>query len=57
MAYLDFYHTFVPNALRGKGLAAVITQAALDYAQAHGYRVVAGCSYVETYMRRQAGRS
>lgn len=49
---LDFYHTFVPDALRGQGIAAILTAAALDYAQQHELGVVPSCSYVATYMRR-----
>ena len=49
---LDFYRTFVPAALRGKGVAAALTQAALDHADAGSYTVIASCSYVERYMER-----
>ncbi|SDU03666.1 hypothetical protein SAMN05216296_1405 [Pseudomonas pohangensis] len=49
---LDFYRTFVPTGLRGKGVAAALTQAALNYADAEGYTVIASCSYVERYMER-----
>ena len=49
---LDFYRTFVPTALRGKGVAAVLTKAALNYADTEGYSVIPSCSYVERYMER-----
>ena len=29
----DIYRTFVPNALRGRGIAAALTEQALDYAE------------------------
>ena len=29
---LDIYRTFVPNALRGRGIAAALTEQALQYA-------------------------
>lgn len=51
---LDIYRTFVPTALRGKGLASRLTQAALDYAHDAGFQVIPSCSYVERYMQRQA---
>ncbi len=51
---LDYFHTFVPDALRGQGVAAVLTRAALDYAQHNGLDVVPSCSYVAVYMQRQA---
>lgn len=55
---LDFYRTFVPNDLRGKGIAAQLTEHALSYAQSIGYSVIPSCSYVERYLqRRQARRS
>lgn len=50
---LDIYRTFVPNALRGRGIAAALTEQALEYAQASGYSVIASCSYVERYMERR----
>lgn len=53
---LDYHHTFVPNELRGRGVAAILTQAALDYASANGLEVLPSCSYVETFMRRQQKR-
>ena len=50
---LDIYRTFVPDALRGRGIAAVLTQHALDYAAREGYTVIPSCSYVEWYIERQ----
>jgi uncharacterized protein len=49
---MDIYRTFVPNSLRGKGIAAQLTEAALQYAQSLGYTVIPSCSYVERYMER-----
>lgn len=54
---LDYCHTFVPDELRGKGLAAIVTAAALDYAREHGFTVRPSCSYVEVFMKRQAGKT
>ena len=50
---MDIYRTFVPDALRGHGLAARLAAEALNYAQQQGYTVIASCSYVERYMQRQ----
>jgi uncharacterized protein len=47
-----FTHTEVPPALQGRGIAAALVQAALDWARAEGLRVRPACSYVATYMRR-----
>jgi hypothetical protein len=49
---VHFTHTEVPAALQGRGIAAVLVQAALDWARAEGLRVRPACSYVATYMRR-----
>jgi predicted GNAT family acetyltransferase len=49
---LDIYRTFVPNELRGRGIAAALTKMALDYADRIGYTVIPSCSYVERYMER-----
>lgn len=50
--WLVLHHTEVPPALQGRGLAAVLVQAALDWARAQGLAVRPTCSYVAAYMRR-----
>ena len=50
-----FTHTGVPSVLRGRGIAAELVRAALDWAHTEHLRVVPACSYVETYMRRHPG--
>lgn len=47
-----FTHTGVPDALRGRGIAAELARVALDHARAHGFKVRPDCSYVEAYMQR-----
>ncbi|KHL68752.1 MULTISPECIES: GNAT family N-acetyltransferase [Pseudomonas] len=49
----DIYRTFVPNDLRGRGIAAALTEHALQYAERMGYSVIPSCSYVERYMERR----
>lgn len=49
---LVLHHTEVPPALQGQGLAAVLVQAALDWARAERLQVRPVCSYVAAYMRR-----
>ncbi|AWT10380.1 MAG TPA: N-acetyltransferase [Pseudomonas sp.] len=49
---LDMYRTYVPDALRGKGIAAILVQHALEYAEREGYQVIPSCSYVERYIER-----
>lgn len=53
---LDFYRTYVPDDLRGQGIAAAIVQEALDYAEREGYAVIPSCSYVERYLQRDKQR-
>ncbi len=45
-------HTEVPALLEGKGLAAKLTRAALDFARAHHLRVVSLCPFISSYVRR-----
>ena len=45
-------HTGVPQALRGRGIAAQLVQAALDHARAKRLKVRPDCSYAEIYMQR-----
>ncbi|WP_193725926.1 GNAT family N-acetyltransferase [Xanthomonas arboricola] len=45
-------HTQVPDAIAGRGIAAVLVEAALAYARAQDYRVVPACSYAGAYIRR-----
>lgn len=54
---LDIYRTYVPNALRGQGIAAALTEHALQYAERMGYSVIPSCSYVERYMERRERRA
>ena len=43
-------HTFVPPALRGRGLAGRLTRAALDFAREKGKIVDPQCSYAASFM-------
>jgi len=45
-------HTFVPPALRGKGIAADLTRDALLEARRLGWKIVPDCSYVENFIER-----
>ena len=48
---IDFDHTFVPPAGRGKGIAALLTDAAVAWAREQGYQITASCDYVHKYLR------
>lgn len=43
---LDFYHIYVPDPFRNRGLAGKILIAAFDYAEREGYHVVPSCPFI-----------
>ena len=45
-------HTYVPPPLRGRGLAAALTRAALVEARRRGWKVVPKCSYAAAFIER-----
>ena len=45
-------HTGVPRAWEGRGIAAAMTRAALDYARDNDLSVTPLCSYAAAYIRR-----
>lgn len=45
-------HTGVPVEIEGRGVAAELVKAALELAQASGWKVKPLCSYSAAYMRR-----
>ena len=47
-----FTHTFVPAALRGRGMAEALVRSGLAYACDERLRVVPVCSYVAAFIRR-----
>lgn len=47
-------HTEVPSALGGRGIAADLTQTALETARHEGWRVRPLCSYAEAYIQRHS---
>ena len=50
---IDLTHTFVPEALRGKGLAEKLCYAAFEYAKQQNLNVIPSCSYVSgAYLKR-----
>ena len=46
---LDFYHTYVPESLRERGIAEKMVRAGFDYAQKNGFMVLPSCGYVREY--------
>jgi predicted GNAT family acetyltransferase len=49
---LDIRHTYTPPALRGRDIAARLTEAAIAFAREHGLRVVPTCSYTARWLER-----
>jgi len=49
---IEFTHTEVPPPQEGRGIAAALTRASLDYARAEGLTVVPSCPYFAAYIRR-----
>jgi predicted GNAT family acetyltransferase len=49
---LMLVHTMVPDRLRGRGIASKLATAALEYAHAHGVKVVPRCSFVADFLVR-----
>lgn len=49
---MRIFHTEVAPALEGRGIAASLVNAALEFSQAAGLKVAPHCSYVRAYLRR-----
>jgi predicted GNAT family acetyltransferase len=49
---VDFTSTFVPDNLRGQGLAEKLVHAGLAWARAQGYTIEASCWYVKLWLDR-----
>ncbi|OUS02297.1 N-acetyltransferase [Gammaproteobacteria bacterium 54_18_T64] len=48
---VDFSHTYVPDALRGRGVAEVLVRTGLSWAKGEGYDVRASCWYARKFIR------
>jgi predicted GNAT family acetyltransferase len=49
---IDFTSTFVPEALRGQGIAEKLVRAGLVWAREQGYEIQASCWYVARFLKR-----
>lgn len=47
---VDFNHTYVPEALRGQGVAEQLVAAALAWARSKHYKIEASCGYVQRFL-------
>jgi len=48
----DFRHTYVPDDLRGRGIAERLVRHALDDTLLHGYKFTPTCPYVERFVEK-----
>lgn len=48
---INFHHTFVPPAFRGKGLAEKLVRHGLAWARQQQYQISASCWYVQKFLR------
>jgi predicted GNAT family acetyltransferase len=51
---IDFTRTFVPEALRGQGVAEKLVRTGLGWAREQGYEIQAGCWYVARFLKRSS---
>jgi len=49
---IDLHHTYTHPALRGKGLAAHVVRAALEFAKENNLKVIPTCSYVQAFIAK-----
>jgi len=51
-AAVEFTRTFVPEPLRGQGIAEQLVRTGLRWAREQGYEQTASCWYVQRFLRR-----
>tara|TARA_B100000609_G_C16862378_1_gene255835 strand:- start:102 stop:395 length:294 start_codon:yes stop_codon:yes gene_type:complete len=49
--YLDFQHTYVPDASRGFGVASTIVEFAMEFAKQNQIKVKPTCPFVKDFIR------
>lgn len=49
---MDLDHTYTHPDLRGRGIAAQVVRAALEYAKENNYKVIPTCSYVRSFISK-----
>ena len=50
---IDIYSTYIPNDLRGKGLAKKLIQKAVRWATKKNYKIKASCPYVDWFLNNK----
>lgn len=51
---INFHHTYVPESLRGQGLAMELIKEGLDYAVEHNFKIIPSCSAVSRFIERNS---
>ncbi len=54
---IDFIRTFVPEALRGQGIAEKLVRTAIAWAREQGYDMQASCWYASRFLKRGDNKS
>lgn len=49
---INILHTWVPQPIGGRGIAAALTKYALEFARQNKLSVIPSCSYTRTYITR-----
>ena len=49
---IDFYRTFTPVELRGRGIAKIVVEYAFNYAKENNLKVIPSCSYVQAFVEK-----
>ncbi len=49
---MDLIHTYVPEEIGGKGVAAALVEEVLTYARDNNMKIIPTCSYIELYLVR-----
>jgi predicted GNAT family acetyltransferase len=49
---VDFHHTFTEPRAQGRGVAAKLVTAGLEWAVSHKYAVIPTCSYVAAFIEK-----
>jgi predicted GNAT family acetyltransferase len=49
---IDFTRTFVPEALRGRGIAEQLVRTGIAWARGQGYAMQASCWYARRFLER-----
>jgi predicted GNAT family acetyltransferase len=52
LGFMDYDHTFVPDSMRGGGVASRLALAAFEHARGQGWRVKPSCSYLVLWLKK-----